>query len=85
MKNGVRKNEVGFVSGGEYCILGGELPRGEHLVEKCQSTQRKYLKRYNTMGINHLVLKGIAWKYLTDINEQMQCFLWKLICREDVK
>lgn len=79
MKNRVRKNEFGYVSGGEYCILALELLGEGQPIEKCGRMQCKHLKRYNAKDLNPLVLEGMDGNYLEDINNQQQSFLQKLI------
>lgn len=49
-----------------------ELPDEERSIGKYGRMHREYLKEYNPMMFNDLVLTGQLWTYLADLNEQAQ-------------
>ena len=66
---------------GDYYIPVLELPDEEHYIGKYGRMHREYLKEYNPMMFNDLVLTGQLWTYLADLNKQAQSRL-QLIIRQ---
>ena len=66
---------------GDYYIPVMELSGEERSIGKYGRMHREYLKEYNPMMFNDLVLTGHLWTYLADLNEQAQSRL-QLIIRQ---
>ena len=72
MKNRIEENGIAYKLVGDYYIPVLELPDEERSVGKYGRMHREYLKEYNPMIFNDLVLTGRLWTYLADLNEQAQ-------------
>ena len=72
MKNKKSINNMNYVLVGDYYISDLKLPHEERPIGKYGWMHREYLKEYNPMMFNDLVLDGQLWTYLADINEQAQ-------------
>ena len=70
MKNKIEENGIEYKLVGDYYILVLELPDEERSIGKYGRMRREYLKEYNPMMFNNLVLTGQLWTYLADLNEQ---------------
>ena len=81
MKNKMNINTMNYVLAGDYYIPDLKLPDEERSIGKYGRMHRDYLKEYNPMMFDHLVLEGRLWTYLADLNEQAQSRL-QLIIRQ---
>ena len=81
MKNKMSENGIEYVLAGDYYIPDLKLPDEERTIGKYGRMHRDYLKEYNPMMFDHLVLEGRLWTYLADLNEQAQSRL-QLIIRQ---
>ena len=72
MKDRIEENGIAYELVGDYYIPVIELPDGERSIGKYGRMHREYLKEYNPMMFNNLVLTGQLWTYLADLNEQVQ-------------
>lgn len=64
MKNRIEENGIAYKLVGDYYIPVLELPDEERSVGKYGRMHREYLKEYNPMIFNDLVLTGRLWTYL---------------------
>ena len=81
MENKMKNNSIEYVLAGDYYIPDLKLPNEERTIGKYGRMHRDYLKEYNPMMFDHLVLEGRLWTYLADLNEQAQSRL-QLIIRQ---
>ena len=72
MKGKKSINNIEYVLVGDYYIPDLKLPHEERPIGKYGRMHREYLKEYNPMMFNDLVLDGQLWTYLADLNEQAQ-------------
>ena len=72
MKDRIKENGIAYELVGDYYIPVMELPDEERTIGKYGRMHREYLKEYNPMMFNDLVLTGQLWTYLADLNEQAQ-------------
>lgn len=72
MENEKSINNMDYVLVGDYYIPDLKLPHEERPIGKYGRMYREYLKEYNPMMFNDLVLDGQLWTYLADLNEQAQ-------------
>ena len=81
MENKMKNNSIEYVLAGDYYIPDLKLTNEECPIGKYGRMHRDYLKEYNPMMFDHLVLEGRLWTYLADLNEQAQSRL-QLIIRQ---
>ena len=81
MENKMKNNSIEYVLAGDYYIPDLKLTNEERPIGKYGRMHRDYLKEYNPMMFDHLVLEGRLWTYLADLNEQAQSRL-QLIIRQ---
>ena len=81
MENKTNINGMNYVLAGDYYIPNLKLSNEERTIGKYGRMHRNYLKEYNPMMFDHLVLEGWFWTYLVDLNKQVQRRL-KLIIRQ---
>ena len=81
MENKMNINDMNYVLAGDYYIPDLKLTNEERPIGKYGRMHRDYLKEYNPMMFDHLVLEGRLWTYLADLNEQAQSRL-QLIIRQ---
>lgn len=81
MEDRIEENGIAYELIGDYYIPLLELPDEECSIGKYGRMHREYLKEYNPMMFNDLVLTGHLWTYLADLNEQAQSRL-QLIIRQ---
>ena len=79
MKDRIKENGIAYELVGDYYIPVMTLPDEERAIGKYGRTHREYLKEYNQMMFNDLVLTGQLWTYLADLNEQAQSGLQFII------
>lgn len=79
MKDRIKENGIAYELVGDYYIPVMTLPDEERAIGKYGRTHREYLKEYNPMMFNDLVLTGQLWTYLADLNEQAQSRLQFII------
>ena len=81
MENKMKNNSIEYVLAGDYYIPDLKLTNEECPIGKYGRMHRDYLKEYNPMMFDHLVLEGRLWTYRADLNEQAQSRL-QLIIRQ---
>ena len=81
MENKMNINDMNYVLAGDYYIPDLKLTNEERPIGKYGRMHHDYLKEYNPMMFDHLVLEGRLWTYLADLNEQAQSRL-QLIIRQ---
>ena len=81
MKDRIKENGIAYELIGDYYIPILKLPDEERSIGKYGRMRREYLKEYNPMMFNDLVLTGQLWTYLADLNKQAQSRL-QLIIRQ---
>lgn len=79
MKDRIEENGIAYELIGDYYIPVLELSDEECSIGKYGRMHREYLKEYNPMMFNDLVLMGQLWTYLADLNEQVQSRLQFII------
>lgn len=79
MKDRIEENGIVYELVGDYYIPVLELPDEKRSIGKYGRMHRKYLKEYNPMMFNNLVLTGQLWTYLADLNEQARSRLQFII------
>ena len=79
MKDRIEENGIVYELIGDYYIPVLELSDEECSIGKYGRMHREYLKEYNPMMFNDLVLTGQLWTYLADLNEQVQSRLQFII------
>ena len=79
MKDRIKENGIAYELVGDYYIPVMTLPDEERAIGKYGRTHGEYLKEYNPMMFNDLVLTGQLWTYLADLNEQAQSRLQFII------
>ena len=79
MKDRIKENGIAYELVGDYYIPVMTLPDEERAIGKYGRMHREYLKEYNPMMFNDLVLTGQLWTYLADLNEQAQSRLQFII------
>ena len=79
MENKMKNNSIEYVLAGDYYIPDLKLTNEERPIGKYGRMHRDYLKEYNPMMFDHLVLEGRLWTYLADLNEQAQSRLQMII------
>ena len=72
MKDRIEENGIAYELVGDYYIPILELPNEKRSIGKYGRMHREYLKEYNPMMFNDLVLTGQLWTYLADLNEQVK-------------
>ena len=81
MKDRIKENGIAYKLVEDYYIPVLELPDEERSIGKYGRMHREYLKEYNPMMFNDLVLTGQLWTYLANLNKQAQSRL-QLIIRQ---
>ena len=72
MKDRIEENGIAYELIGDYYIPVLELSDEECSIGKYGRMHREYLKEYNPMMFNDLVLTGQIWTYLVDLDEQIK-------------
>ena len=70
MKDRIKENGIAYELVGDCYIPVMTLPDEERAIGKYGRMHREYLKEYNPMMFNDLVLTGQLWTYLADLNER---------------
>ena len=63
---------ISYTRSGDYYIPDLKLPEETRPIGKWGRMHRDYLKEHHPIQFNNLVLSGNLWAYLTDLNEQAQ-------------
>ena len=79
MKDRIKENGIEYELVEDYYIPVMELSDEERSIGKYGRMHREYLKEYNPMMLNDLVLTGKFWTYLADLDEQAQSRLQFII------
>ena len=72
MKDRIKENGIAYELVGDYYIPVMTLPDEERAIGKYGRMHREYMKEYNPMMFNDLVLTGQLWTYLADLNERAE-------------
>ena len=72
MKSKMVSNGIEYVCVGGYYIPDLKLPKEERPIGKYGRMHRDYLREYNPVMFDDLVLTGRLWTYLADLNEQAE-------------
>ena len=64
--------QITYIKTGDYYIPDLKLPEEHRSIGRWGRMHRDYLKEHRPVVFNQLVLSGILWSYLADINEQAQ-------------
>ena len=62
MENKMKNNSIEYVLAGDYYIPDLKLTNEERPIGKYGRMHRDYLKEYNPMMFDHLVLEGRLWR-----------------------
>ena len=68
-----------YIRVGDYYIPDLELPRESRPIGKWGRMHRDYLREHKPIQYSCLLLSGELWTYLTDLNEQAQDRLERMI------
>ena len=79
MENKMNINDMNYVLAGDYYIPDLKLPNEERTIGKYGRMHRDYLKEHKLIRFNDLVLEGLLWTYLADLDEQAQSRLQMII------
>ena len=71
--------EMQYIRVGDYFIPDLELPEEPRPIGKWGRMHRDYLREHRPIQYNCLLLSGKLWTYLTDLNEQAQDRLERII------
>ena len=71
--------KIQYIRVGDYYIPDLELPKETRSIGKWGRMHREYLKKYNPIQYNRLLLSGELWTYLADLNQQAQDRLERMI------
>ena len=70
---------IHYIRSGDYFIPDLTLPEESRPIGKWGRMHRDYLKEYQPIRYNSLLLSGKLWTYLADLNEQAQDRLERVI------
>ena len=70
-----------YIRSGDYFIPDLNLPEELRPIGKWGRMHLDYLKEYHPIQFNAMVLSGILWRYLADLNEQAQQRMETLIAQ----
>ena len=68
-----------YIRIGDYYIPNLELPKESRPIGRWGRMHRDYLKEYEPIQYNYLLLYGKLWTYLADLNKQAQDRLERII------
>ena len=71
--------DMQYIRVGDYYIPDLELPQETRPIGKWGRMHRDYLREYQPIRYNSLLLSGKLWTYLADLNEQAQDRLERVI------
>ena len=63
---------IHYIRAGDYFIPDLTLPEGTRPIGKWGRMHREYLREYQPIRYNSLLLSGELWTYLADLNQQAQ-------------
>ena len=70
---------INYIRVGDYYIPDLTLPEETRPIGKWGRMHREYLREYQPIRYNSLLLSGKLWTYLADLNEQAQDRLERMI------
>ena len=70
---------INYIRVGDYYIPDLTLPEEPRPMGKWGRMHRDYLREYKPIQYNCLLLSGVLWSYLADLNEQTQDRLERMI------
>ena len=71
--------DINYIRMGDYYIPDLTLPEENRPIGKWGRMHRDYLREYQPIRYNSLLLSGKLWTYLADLNEQAQDRLERVI------
>ena len=71
--------DINYIRMGDYYIPDLTLPEENRPIGKWGRMHRDYLREYQPIRYNSLLLSGKLWTYLADLNEQAQDRLERII------
>lgn len=66
------RNKLWYSLCGDYYVPELTIPEESRPIGKWGQMHREYLKEYDPIRFNDLVLSGQFWTYLADLDEQVQ-------------
>ena len=63
---------IHYIRAGDYFIPDLTLSEENRPIGKCGRMHREYLREYQPIRYNSLLLSGELWTYLADLNQQAQ-------------
>ena len=70
---------IHYIRAGDYFIPDLTLPEETRPIGKWGRMHREYLREYQPIRYNSLLLSGKLWTYLADLNEQVRDRLERMI------
>ena len=70
---------IHYIRAGDYFIPDLTLPEETRPIGKWGRMHREYLREYQPIRYNSLLMSGKLWTYLADLNEQVQDRLERMI------
>ncbi|MGN1025462.1 MAG: TnpV protein [Faecousia sp.] len=70
---------IHYIRSGDYFIPDLTLPEESRPIGKWGRMHREYLREYQPIRYNSLILSGKLWTYLADLNQQAQDRLERMI------
>ena len=64
--------DINYIRSGDYFIPDLKLPEENRTIGKWGRMHREYLKEHHPIQFNNLVLSCKLWTYLSNLNEQAQ-------------
>lgn len=64
--------DINYIRSGDYYIPDLTLPEETRPIGKWGRMHREYLREYQPIRYNSLLLSGELWTYLADLNKQAQ-------------
>ena len=71
--------DINYIRMGDYYIPELTLPEQNRPIGKWSRMHREYLREYQPIRYNSLLLSGELWTYLADLNQQAQDRLERVI------
>lgn len=71
--------DINYIRAGDYYVPDLTLPEESRSIGKWGRMHREYLKECKPIQYNCLLLSGKLWTYLSDLNEQAQDRLERII------
>ncbi|EOS47512.1 hypothetical protein C810_00596 [Lachnospiraceae bacterium A2] len=72
LKERITENGIDYILAGDYYIPDLKLPEENRPIGRYGRLHREYLKQEHPARYSSLILTGILWTYLADMNEQAE-------------